>query len=387
MQVGGISGESGSVHTITYLTNISFGVGASDALADILRELSVSRPLVISDHGIKAAGLLDRPGFAFPKSAPVFLDVPTNPTEAAVAAGLELYKRGNCDGVVAIGGGSPIDLAKGVALLATHEGDLERYAAILGGVARITNAVAPLVAIPTTAGTGSEVGRAALITLDDGRKLGFISPFLIPRRAVCDPALTMGLPPSLTASTGLDALSHCIETYLSPRFNPPAEAIATDGFKRIWKALPLAYADGTNIEARTELMMGALEGGMTFQKGLGAVHALSHALGGLKEAKLHHGTLNAILMPTVLRWNVEVEAVAGKVRLLESLAGLDGTTLADALDDLNARLGITPKLSELGVPRHVIDWVCERAIADHSHPTNPRPLNKADYAAILEAVF
>jgi len=347
----------------------------------------VSRPLVISDHGIKAAGLLDRPGFAFLKTAPVFLDVPTNPTESAVAAGLELYRQGGCDGVVAIGGGSPIDLAKGVALLATHDGELERYAAILGGVARITSAVAPLVAIPTTAGTGSEVGRAALITLDDGRKLGFISPFLIPRRAVCDPALTMVLPPALTASTGLDALSHCIETYLSPRYNPPAEAIATDGFKRIWQALPIAYADGANAEARTELMMGALEGGMTFQKGLGAVHALSHALGGLKEAKLHHGTLNAILMPTVLRWNVEVEAVAKKVSHLESLAGLEGTTLADALDDLNRRLRITPRLSELGVTRQVIDWVCERALADHSHPTNPRPLTKEDYAAILESVF
>ncbi|MCO4318882.1 iron-containing alcohol dehydrogenase [Phyllobacterium sp. 21LDTY02-6] len=375
------------MNNINYLTSINFGLGAAESLAETLRELSVSRPLVISDHGIKSAGLLERPVFEFLKTAPVFLDVPSNPTESAVAAGLALYRQGNCDGVVAIGGGSPIDLAKGVALLATHDGELEHYAAILGGVARITAAVAPLVAIPTTAGTGSEVGRAALITLDDGRKLGFISPHLIPRRAICDPGLTMGLPPALTASTGLDALSHCIETYLSPRYNPPAEAIATDGFKRIWKALPVAYADGANAEARAELMMGALEGGMTFQKGLGAVHALSHALGGLKEAKLHHGTLNAILMPTVLRWNVEVEAVARKVNYLESLAGLEGETLADALDELNGRLGITPRLSELGVPRHVIDWVCERAIADHSHPTNPRPLTKEDYAAILEAVF
>lgn len=372
---------------INYLTNISFGLGASESTADVLRELGVSRPLVISDHGIKAAGLLDTPAFAFLKTAPVFLEVPTNPTESAVVAGLELYRQGECDGVVAIGGGSPIDLAKGVALLATHEGELEQYAAILGGVARITSAVAPLVAIPTTAGTGSEVGRAALITLNDGRKLGFISPFLIPRRAICDPALTMGLPAGLTAATGLDALSHCIETYLSPRYNPPAEAIATDGFQRIWNNLPIAYADGANADARTELMMGALEGGMTFQKGLGAVHALSHALGGLKEAKLHHGTLNAILMPIVLRWNLEVETVAKKVTHLEKLAGLEATTLSDALDDLNRRLGITPRLSKLGVPRHAIEWVCERAIADHSHPTNPRPLTKEDYAAILEAVF
>src|SRR5690606_27950225 len=170
--------EFGDVDLINYLTSISFGLGASESTADVLRELGVSRPLVISDHGIKAAGLLDSPAFAFLKTAPVFLDVPTNPTESAVVAGLELYRQGECDGVVAIGGGSPIDLAKGVALLATHEGELEQYAAILGGVARIKSAVAPLVAIPTTAGTGSEVGRAALITLNDGRKLGFISPFL-----------------------------------------------------------------------------------------------------------------------------------------------------------------------------------------------------------------
>lgn len=379
--------EAIDMHIINYLTTINFGAGAVGSLTDALDELGVSRPLIISDHGIKAAGLLDGTSMARLAAAPVFLDVPTNPTQSAVLAALDAYRQSGCDGVVAIGGGSPIDLAKGVALLATHDGGLEQYAAILGGIPKISSAVAPLVAVPTTAGTGSEVGRAALITLEDGRKLGFISPHLIPRRAICDPELTLGLPPNLTAATGLDALSHCIETYLSPRFNPPAEAIAMDGFARIWTALPRAFANGSDLGARTELMMGALQGGLTFQKGLGAVHALSHALGGLKDLKLHHGTLNAILMPMVLRVNGEVPEAAEKIARLEVLAGLSDATLADALDRLNRDLGVPAKLSDLGVTHDVFPWICERALADHSHQTNPCSLDADDYAAILESVM
>lgn len=371
--------------TISYLTRIEFEPGARHQLASIAAGLGIARPMIVTDKGLVAAGIVEMATAALDGDAPVFDDTPTNPTEEAVRAALALFNETGCDGLIAVGGGSPIDLAKAVALLATHDGPLASYAAIEGGVGRI-GPVKPLIAVPTTAGTGSEVGRAALITLSDGRKLGLVSPHLIPSVALCDPELTHGLPAGLTAATGLDAISHCVETYLSPRDNPVAEAIALDGLERAVKHLPAAVADGSNAAARSEMMMAALEGGLTFQKGLGAIHALSHPLGAVKAVSLHHGTLNAILLPHVLEFNAP--ACAEKYAVMRTRLGLEAdASLADFFTAFNRSLGLPATLKEVGLPESEMAPVSVAATKDHSAATNPRPASAEDYLALMKAAY
>lgn len=371
---------------IQYLATIRYDNGAVREIPEALAACGIARPLVVTDPGLRHAAPFGRVLEVLGAAPALFAETPPNPTEAAVLAATATYREARCDGVLAVGGGSSMDLAKGVALLATHDGPLAPYAAILGGLPRITAATAPVVAVPTTAGTGSEVGRAALITLSDGRKLGFISPHLIPKQAVCDPELTYGLPPGLTAATGMDAIAHCIETYLSPRINPPAEAIALDGLARAWTALPRAVAGGSDSDARWQMMMASLEGGLTFQKGLGAVHGLSHALGGLKSPTLHHGTLNAVLLPAVLRFNAET--TQDKYARLRTTLGLaPGADLAEALASFTARLGLPTSLRDMGVPDSALPEAARNAVLDHSTATNPRPVDEQHYLSLLRSAM
>jgi alcohol dehydrogenase class IV len=373
--------------TITYLTRIEFDFGATKLLPDLVRDLDIKKPLVVTDSYLAESDLLKKLIELIQAASPVlFADTPQNPTEKAVESAVKIYQENECDGIIAVGGGSSIDLAKGAALLATHNGSLEQYAVILGGLNKITPKVAPIIAIPTTAGTGSEVGRGALITLNDGRKLGFISPHLIPKIALCDPLLTITLPQRLTAATGMDALTHCIETFLSPRINPPADAIALDGAQRAAKWIEVAFKDGKNQEARWNMMMASLQGGLTFQKGLGAVHSMSHPLGGLKNITLHHGTLNALILPAVLRFNREY--CKEKLQILEQHMGISSDMrLEDFIASLNLRLGLPNSLSSLGVTRDMLPQMIEGAINDHSTATNPRPLNKEDFVYLFDQVF
>jgi len=373
---------------ITYLTTILFDHGAVRQLPAELKALGLSRPLLVTDRGVAAAGIAGRVLELIPGSndLPRFEDTPSNPTEAATRQALALYRQGKCDGVIAVGGGSSMDLAKAVALLATHPEPLAQYAMSAGGAPKITAAVAPVVAIPTTAGTGSEVGRGALITLEDGRKLGIVSPHLIPKRAICDPELTLGLPPGLTAATGMDALTHCIETFLSPRINPPADAIALDGAERAIAWIERATKEGSHREARWNMMMASMEGAMAFQKGLGAVHGMSHPLGARKDMSLHHGTLNAVILPAVLRFNTG--HVGDKYTRLRRVLGLaPDADLAAFIEDLNARLGLPPSLGAMGVKPEMIPELAEQAVFDHSTPTNPRPVDRMAYEMLYRAAL
>jgi len=372
---------------INYITQVQFDYGALALLQQECERIGIRNPLIVTDMGIRHAGILDKV-VAQLKDGPqvaVFDQTPPNPNEDAVRAAVRMFREGGCDGIIAVGGGSSIDLAKGVAVCGTHEGPLKSFALIEGGLANITAKTAPVIAIPTTAGTGSEVGRGAILILDDGRKVGVLSPYLVPRLAICDPELTLNLPAMMTAATGMDAIAHCLETFMAPSFNPPADGIALDGLWRAWAHIERATKEPHNREARLNMMSASMQGAMAFQKGLGCVHSLSHSLGGINP-RLHHGTLNAIFLPAIIEFNKDAESVIKErklARIAHAMQLANEAYIGPAIKDMSKRLGLPSGLAELGVTADMYPKFIQGALADHSHKTNPRVASEDDYARML----
>ena len=362
------------MNRLNYLNKPYFGHGALNQISIVISGLGIKKPLICSDPGLMAIGMMDKISNLISDdiSPSFFNETPANPTQKAVEEACKLCKENNCDGVIGFGGGSSLDLGKAVALMATHKGCVADYSINEGGMAKIQE-ISPMIAIPTTSGTGSEVSGGAVIVMDDGRKLILVSDYLRPRAAICDPDLTLDLPSILTAGSGMDALTHCIEAILSPAIDPPAEAVGLDGIERVIrkKSLIKAVKDGSDKDARWNMMMASTEGAMAFSKGLGAVHSMSHALGANKELKLHHGTLNGVILPTILRFNQD--HVDDKyVRICRAMGIPESTDLANFIEELNASIGLPKNLSEMGVKEEMIPWLVNHSITDPSNSTTPK---------------
>ena len=371
---------------ITLVNQCHIEHGVIDMLSDTLKQLGVKRPLICTDKGLVNVGIVDTIRSRIPNDVAVTIydGTPENPTEPAVKDAVQMYRENDCDGIIALGGGSSMDLSKGAALLLTHSESLVEYNAAAGGVTKI-GPVAPIIAIPTTSGTGSEVSGSAVIKTEDGRKLVFRSPNLKPDVSLCDPDLTLGLPPLLTAATGMDAVTHLMEAVMSPVENPPAEAIGLDG---LWRAVSkgnlLRVVDNPeDREARKQMMIAATEGALAFTKGLGAVHAMSHAAGRIDHLNLHHGTLNAVCLPACLRYNDDVLGEK-RSRMKQFMGVPEGQSLDKMIEELNAKLGLPANLSEMGITEDMIPGMIEHALVDPTTSTNAKPVDAEGYKSLYK---
>ncbi len=372
----------------SYPTAIRFGAGRISEIADACAAAGITRPLLVTDRGLanmdittRTLDLLEAAGL----SRAIFADVDPNPNEKNAAAGVEAFKAGGHDGVVAFGGGSGLDLGKLVAFLAGQTRPLWDFEDIGDWWTRAdADAIAPIVAVPTTAGTGSEVGRASVITnsVTEEKKIIFHPKFL-PSVVICDPELTVGMPAFITAGTGLDAFAHCVEAFCSPHYHPMSQGMALEGMRLVKEYLPRAYADGADIEARAHMMSAAAMGATAFQKGLGAIHALSHPIGAMYHT--HHGTTNAVCMPAVLQFNKPeiADRLGQAANYLGIAGGFDG--FCAYVDALNASLGIPKTLAGLGVENPDIDRIVAGALADPSTGGNPVEMTKENTTKLLLA--
>lgn len=359
---------------------VYFDFGAREALAEELSACGIERPLIITDPGVAACGVFDIVRKSVPETASisVFDQTPENPTLDGVESALEVYRAGGCDGVVAVGGGSVIDSAKALATLVLNPAPLRQYSG--PGAIPPAAGAAPIIAIPTTAGTGSEVTRGAGIHPNaESRAFSAGGDHVLPKVAICDPELTLTLPPMLTAGTGMDALGHCIEGFLSPVVNPPVDAIALDGISRVVRHIERAVADGSDREARWHMAMAALEGGMAISKGLGSVHALANTFG---DVGLHHGMLVTVSMPAVLRF-LAPHVSAKTATLARAMDLEEGADVAKAVERLNDLVGLPANVRDLGYSKQDIDEMAEDAAESFFNGTCPKVPSREEYAELI----
>ncbi len=372
----------------SYPTTIKFGAGRISELAAQCKAVGMARPLLVTDRALaalpitaQALDILEAAGLG----RALFSEVDPNPTEANMQAGLQVYRAGGHDGVVAFGGGSALDLGKMIALMVDQPVSVWELEDVGDWWTRATpDTIAPIIAVPTTAGTGSEVGRAGVLTdSTTHRKKIIFHPKLMPAVTICDPALTVGMPPFITAGTGMDAFAHCLEAYCSPHYHPMSQGIALEGMRLVLDYLPRAYSAPEDLEARAQMMSAAAMGAVAFQKGLGAIHSLSHPVGAVYNT--HHGTTNAVVMPMVLQFNrPAIEArIARAAQYLQIAGGFDG--FAAYVLELRASLSIPATLSEMGVEASRLDDLTEMALLDPSCGGNPIEMTRDNTRALFEA--
>ncbi len=373
-----------------YPTPIRFGAGRIDEIAHACATAGITKPLLVTDRGLaemeitkRTLSLLEEAGLG----AAMFANVDPNPTDKNADEGVKFYREGGFDGVIAFGGGSGLDLAKVIAFMAGQTRPMWDFEDIGDWWTRADPAgIAPVVAVPTTAGTGSEVGRASVITNSETNEKKIIfHPKMLPAVVIADPELTVGMPKFITAGTGLDAFAHCVEAYSSPHYHPMSQGIALEGMRLVKDYLPTAYNDGANIEARAHMMSAAAMGSTAFQKGLGAIHALSHPIGAMHHT--HHGTTNAVCMPEVLKFNAD--AIRDRFENAAAYLGIDGgfDGFCAFVDDFNASFAIPKTLTELGVTDPDIEALTDAALRDPSTGGNPVEMTAENTKALFEALI
>jgi 4-hydroxybutyrate dehydrogenase len=371
-----------SLSTFSFPTTIIFGAGAVSTLPEQLKTRGMKLPLIVTDRALISMPVFDEIAAVIGRRFPAFSGVDPNPTEQNVIEGIEAYRQAGCDSLVAVGGGSAIDAAKAIRLAATHNLPLAEYDDLKDGGRLISSNLPPLLAVPTTAGTGSDVGRSTVITLQaTGRKTVIFSPYLIPSASISDPALTAGMPPKITAGTGMDAFTHNFEAYVAIGYHPMCDAIAMEGVRLAWENIDRAMTHPSDLTARENMMMAAIMGATAFQKGLGAVHSLAHPLSTI--GGMHHGTSNAVLLPAVTEFN----APAMPERLKELGRIMKTRDVPNAIRALNHQLGIAPRLRDYGITEEMLEPMLAKAMEDGCRLSNPRPCGEAEMRFLYREAF